>query len=1681
MRSNESVWSATLTGLRLVCSEKGAVFVHRLPQYTPVDSKGARTMHRAQRSAPAIAVVFLAAGVVLSPLNSRAAESYSPSRGESDYYVYFRWSGLQNHCATFPDQNLYIDRRSDGSAVLMVQSCDLEYSGMDYYHTLGPGRSLEYSFTARYMGWLLGALNCDYCATQYATGATAALRPAGSVSATDGTYDTNVVVSWTKSNTDVPADKYGYRIYRNGVLTATLGSGSTSWTDTNADPGTVYTYEVSVYSSTWGTESRRLSDEGHAFDLDVRTVSLSYGVQVEWENEASDQMAFEKYTIERKSGEAAPEYLTSVASATATNWTDQNGIPGFTYTYIVTPGGSGTTTYRSDQAQGTRLANGGISGYVRTPHGGGVDAVTITAQRLDTVPQGDTRWTYTATSDASGYYSLDSIYYYTGADFFVTPSRSGHGFSPSSQTVSLSSAAPVRQDLGFSDTSSFSVGCRVQQIFAGDTCGLDSVEIVVDGLSRGFTTDQSGDVQTCVDQIGSHAFVPKYLDHGFMPAETTFYVDQHVSGVVFTDTTMRTLAGSLLGPCETFIGTAGIRLVSPPIDTTVVTNSNGTFTITLPARDYTLQVASFTPHGTYVSAASQVLDYFNEPQLVSLRHGDVQVELVYRKLPVVHVSGYPPSGCGATYSVPIMEMLDPCTLLVELKEDIDGGSCLISDSCVFVVSHDLNCGQMQVDTLCADSGRITYPVKPGTPNIVAPHFRTIDVTAFVAGRAERSASYSQNVLVTGHRPREQTFVTVSPEIPFLILRDPPGGGSYSYISKQSVQTSSIRFYVRTTGTYSLWSELKIGAEYEAGQFVFLKSKFWFTVRPELTITASVENQTEFTFTTTFTEDFATSSDPGITGDVFVGASMNLMYAVTDVVSYDSASCGVVLSKDLAMFPDGFQTTFVYTEDHIRNVLVPDLKDIRDLYESAGKSDSAKIYAGQINIWEQMLERNRALKKDATFVENRSFSGGTRYENSVETGSGYSTSFMGEVSIDVKVAVEAGLEVAGTGGSTGMTIGLKTDVGLGGGFGGSSSQKVGYVLEDPDAGDFFSVDILGDRVYGTPVFALKSGTSSCPWEEGSQPRDGCDLQVDKRAAFVDSGSTAVFKFTMTNTSQTEEDRTYNLVFLQESNPDGAVITLGGSQVQGGIPTPFKIPAGKSVDATVTVQKGPSAFDYNDLVFRLESACDGGIGDEQAISVHFPTPCSEVAVSAPYDGWVLNAAGGDTVSVTLERYNRTYLKSIAIQYAPLNSGTWTTAAILDTSMLKDIATTVAVSITNVSDGDYVIRAAAFCSTGTNYSRSVAGVVDRNKPVVLGLPEPADRDLEPGDQICVWFNEIIDRYSLSAGNVVMTDSGGKAIATRVGCWENKVIIVPDTAGQASLDRWRTVKLIGVKDLAGNVADTLSWSFVVHPGAVQKMWADDGDIDDDGIINSADLSPLAYDPDQTDSDSDGAGDASDPDVDGDGVPNATDNCPLTNNADQKDTDGDGVGDACSEAVCYLNYRAGTNGTISGTATQTVARGSSGTKVTAVADSGFIFIMWSDGRGEVSRLDSNVTVDVSVVAIFERKTAIVNRRQVQPVTMPVGMAVVPNPAGSLDRGVDILIDVGRVKASVALYIYDAVGNRLAHKTSAGASHGTHRFSWDLCNRNGVRVGAGTYLAVAIMRNEYGSVNKQRAFVGIKE
>ena len=80
-------------------------------------------------------------------------------------------------------------------------------------------------------------------------------------------------------------------------------------------------------------------------------------------------------------------------------------------------------------------------------------------------------------------------------------------------------------------------------------------------------------------------------------------------------------------------------------------------------------------------------------------------------------------------------------------------------------------------------------------------------------------------------------------------------------------------------------------------------------------------------------------------------------------------------------------------------------------------------------------------------------------------------------------------------------------------------------------------------------------------------------------------------------------------------------------------------------------------------------------------------------------------------------------------------------------------------------------------------------------------------------------------------------------------------------------------------------------------------------------------------------------------------------------------TGPGTARSTVDLNYSAGTGGTISGIASQSVSAGSSGSAVVAAPDTGYDFVNWSDGVTTAARTDSDCAADLSVTANFALQT----------------------------------------------------------------------------------------------------------------
>jgi hypothetical protein len=149
-----------------------------------------------------------------------------------------------------------------------------------------------------------------------------------------------------------------------------------------------------------------------------------------------------------------------------------------------------------------------------------------------------------------------------------------------------------------------------------------------------------------------------------------------------------------------------------------------------------------------------------------------------------------------------------------------------------------------------------------------------------------------------------------------------------------------------------------------------------------------------------------------------------------------------------------------------------------------------------------------------------------------------------------------------------------------------------------------------------------------------------------------------------------------------------------------------------------------------------------------------------------------------------------------------------------------------------------------------------------------------------------------------LTMTDTG--SITLGLGCIET--LAVASTGDVVVADNLGDVTIIDRSMSGFDVIPTGLASIVALETTDELGCFVGDDADCDGIADKSDNCPIDYNPDQSDLDIDGIGDACDPDDDDDTVGDAVDNCPEVPNKLQWDLDGDRVGDACDSCPAVYN-----------------------------------------------------------------------------------------------------------------------------------------------------------------------------------
>jgi hypothetical protein len=139
--------------------------------------------------------------------------------------------------------------------------------------------------------------------------------------------------------------------------------------------------------------------------------------------------------------------------------------------------------------------------------------------------------------------------------------------------------------------------------------------------------------------------------------------------------------------------------------------------------------------------------------------------------------------------------------------------------------------------------------------------------------------------------------------------------------------------------------------------------------------------------------------------------------------------------------------------------------------------------------------------------------------------------------------------------------------------------------------------------------------------------------------------------------------------------------------------------------------------------------------------------------------------------------------------------------------------------LQDGPYEIRAVTICTGDANdkpgYSEVIKGRIDREKPKLLGVPEPSDGVYHVGDEISITFNQEINcqdfiQNPLNA-RLYKASTPNNLLNITASCYENKIFIVPTDANTQLENEILRADVRNVKDLVGNILTQATWDFTV------------------------------------------------------------------------------------------------------------------------------------------------------------------------------------------------------------------------------------------------------------------------------
>lgn len=305
------------------------------------------------------------------------------------------------------------------------------------------------------------------------------------------------------------------------------------------------------------------------------------------------------------------------------------------------------------------------------------------------------------------------------------------------------------------------------------------------------------------------------------------------------------------------------------------------------------------------------------------------------------------------------------------------------------------------ETITTDGSTLTYSFKGGIPSITPP-FEIKSTLKYRLNEVDYSVENFNDtgIILGGKADGSQTFVTAAPDIPAIILRDPPGSNSSASLEAgQSISFTSESSFAHQEGVEE---ELTIagGMYFELQGGLVPTPKVTIEQQNSVVTGVNLSNTSQdgktVTSTYTFNKTISTSDATdyvGSDGDLYIGNSKNIFYGSYDnvetsktipqkfvngksmpldasqYINLGTADSPVYVSKQKALsFVDKpTETFFIYSQKHILTTLIPEYETFISSNLNGPNPTSAENvqkraeYEEKIRLWRKVILDNEKVK------------------------------------------------------------------------------------------------------------------------------------------------------------------------------------------------------------------------------------------------------------------------------------------------------------------------------------------------------------------------------------------------------------------------------------------------------------------------------------------------------------------------------------------------------------------------------------------------------------------------------------------------------------------------------------------------------------------------------------------------